>query len=372
MISLADSSAAQSHTRSGALSRRLWRAMRERVYPHLDGTAALDGHAFDPRYAMRPHARSHRIGWTHYGVMIPDLPAPHRFFSIMSIIGTPGALAFDTDHARPSTPRRSATVVSGTAATHPAHFGGYTIGQDGEFADDGSHIRFGNAISLSGRYPEFSVQARYAGLDLCLKLHATDKVTWFIKTPVYDHLSLLCRVEGHADWQGSRTCIRSLGTYEYAACPSPYLLRDRPLPDSRKLPMDFFTYQIINLAEQGVQVLLTQIRMAGVLAVNKVYVRGLDRCTRTYEGAAVRFEIQHLHEPPERTPDGRRMALPAQFAWTVHDDGRECLHLQAVTDTPFTYGLGSGFVGGYRYEGRFEQADIAGRGYIEYIDRREE
>lgn len=28
---------------------------------------------------MVPNVDSKRFGWTHYGVMIPDLPEPHRF-----------------------------------------------------------------------------------------------------------------------------------------------------------------------------------------------------------------------------------------------------------------------------------------------------
>ena len=90
----------------------------------LDRADTSQGEAFSRPAMMIPHVDSRRYGWTHYGVMIPDLPAPHRFFSIMSIVGTPGALAFDTDHALKDAPRRNATVVSGTAATHPAHFGG--------------------------------------------------------------------------------------------------------------------------------------------------------------------------------------------------------------------------------------------------------
>lgn len=361
-----------SRSQSGRIARAVWRQLIERVYPRLDGTPALEGEPFQADYPMVPYARSKRFGWTHYGVMIPDLPAPHRFFSIMSIIGTPGALAFDTDHALVDTPRRNATLVSGTAATHPAHFAGYSIERDCEFADDGKLIRFGSEVEIQGSYPEFQVLATYAGLRLSIALHATDKVTWFLKTPVYDHLSLLCEYDGTLEFQGERTIVAGLCTYEYAACPSPYLLRDRPLAKRAKAPLDFFTYQIINLAEDGLQILLAQIRIAGYLAVNKVYVRGLDAYNRTWCDADVSFDVAQYREPAERTPDGRRMSLPERFAWTVRDAGRDLLRIEAVADTPYTYGLGSGYVGGYRYEGSFRGRPIGGRGYIEYIDRRDE
>ena len=369
---MAPSFESASRSQSGRVARALWRQLIRRVYPRLDGTPALEGQPFQADYPMVPYTHSRRFGWTHYGVMIPDLPAPHRFFSIMSIIGTPGALAFDTDHARVDTPRRSATVVSGTAATHPAHFAGYSIERDCEIADDGKLIRFGAEVEIQGAYPEFHVSATYAGLRLSIALHATDKVTWFLKTPVYDHLSLLCEYDGTLEFDGERTIVAGLCTYEYAACPSPYLLRDRPLGNAAKAPLDFFTYQIINLAEDGLQLLLTQIRIAGNLAVNKVYVRGLDEYNHTWRDADVSFDVAQYREPAERTPDGRHMALPERFAWTVHDAGSEVLRIEAVADTPYTYGLGTGFVGGYRYEGIFRGRPIGGRGYIEYIDRRDQ
>lgn len=356
--------------RLSSISRGLWGQAIKRIYPMLDGTPALEGEAFPADYAMVPFANSKRIGWTHYGVMIPDLPAPHRFFSIMSIIGTPGALAFDTDHALKTSPRRNATLVCGTAATHPDHFAGYSIDRDCDFPDEGGLVRFGDEVEILGEYPDFRVTANIHDLRLQIDLRCTDKVTWFLKTPVYDHLSLLCDYQGTLEWKGTRTEIAGQCTYEYAACPSPYLVRDRPLPRALKLPVDFFTYQIINL-EDGVQLLLTQIGIAGNLAVSKVYVRGRDEYNRTY--LAAEFDVIRYREPAERTPDGRRMNLPDQFEWRVAaDDGTEVLSIRCTCDTPFTYGLGSGYVGGYRYEGEFRGLEIGGRGYIEYIDRREE
>ncbi|MDE2421818.1 MAG: hypothetical protein KGO49_11640, partial [Gammaproteobacteria bacterium] len=84
-----------------------------RAYPLLDGTTAQEGLSLPKNYAFQPHHRSKTVGWSHYGIMIPDLPTPHHFFSIMSVIGTSGALAFDTDHALKSSPRHNATAVMG-------------------------------------------------------------------------------------------------------------------------------------------------------------------------------------------------------------------------------------------------------------------
>lgn len=64
------------------------------------------------------------------------------------------------------------------------------------------------------------------------------------------------------------------------------------------------------------------------------------------------------------------MSLPEVMRWTARDGGRVVLDLTATVDTAMTYGLGSGYVGGYHYDGRHNGRAISGRGYVEYIDRR--
>ncbi len=195
--------------------------------------------------------------------MIPDLPAPHRFFSIMSVIGTPGARAFHTDHALVDSPRCNATVVSGTAATHPGHFGSYSIARDCDFSADGSRIRFGREVEITGSYPDYRVQAHWSDFALDIALTCSDHVSWFVHNPIYKHLSLYARYQGSVRLGDQRQDIAGACTFEYACCPSPYLLRDRPLPFAAKLPLDFFTYQIINL-DDGQQLLMVH---ATVLSV---------------------------------------------------------------------------------------------------------
>lgn len=339
-----------------------------RIYPLLDGTRKSEGEPFPANYAMVPHLASRRYGWTHYGVMIPDLPAPHRFFSIMSIVGTPGARVFDTDHALKTHPRGNATVVSGTAATHPAHFDGYDLARDCEMREDGSAICFGEAVQIRGRYPRYEVRARYAGFELRIDIANTDRVAWFFKSAIYDHFSLLSEYHGEIDWQGTRTRVEGLCTFEYAAGPGLYQVRRAPLPPALKAPVDYFTYHIINL-DPRTQLLLTQFGVLGVTAECRIYLRGLDRDASSHPAT---FEVLEERAEPGVAPDGREMSLPRRFRWTARgDDGARMLELEGVVDTPFTYGLGSGYVGGYAYRGSLEGRVIEGRGYIEYIDRRQ-
>lgn len=349
------------------MKKKLISALINRGYPLLDGTPAQDGQAFPASYALKPYHNSKRVGWSHYGVMIPDLPAPHQFFSIMSIIGTPGALAFDTNHALQDSPRRNATAVMGTAATHPQQFKGYSIPRDCQFADDGSHIQFGDNIVITGQYPNYHVTAREQDFVLEIDITNTDKVSWFVKTPVYDHISLLSTYQGQVTYQGKTQQISGLCTFEHAACVSPYLLRDKPIPTALKTPVDFFTYQIINL-DKNTQLLLNDTRLSDVKIVSKAFLRGLDLYNQSYDAT---FEVLTYQDTPAVAPDGVTMRLPHTFRWIITDQQQQViLIINGKVDTPFTYGLGSGYVGAYSYEGMYQNKVIRGRGYIEYIDRR--
>jgi hypothetical protein len=333
----------------------------------LGGNHPVDGERFSGTVPMVPHLASRRYGWTHYGVMIPDLQAPHRFFSIMSIVGTPGARVFDTDHALRTHPRGNATVVSGTAATHPHHFGSYDIAAECDLRGDGSVIGFGNEVLIQGHYPRYTVRATYAGFKLQITVTNTDAVAWFFRSPVYDHFSLLSEYHGHIDWQGHRTPIAGLCTFEYAAGPSPYQIRRKPLPDALKLPLDFFTYQIINPDARS-QLLLTRVDALSTPAQSRVYLRGLQRPSIS---RPARFEVLEYRAQPEMAPDGRQMRLPRRLRWQACDtDGSPLLDLEGEVDTPATYGLGCGYVAGYAYTGTLEGRRIEGRAYLEYIDRR--
>lgn len=338
-----------------------------RVLAVADGADRQQGQPFRTPAMLVPHTDSRFYGWTHYGVMIPDLPDPHRFFSIMSVIGTPGALAFDTDHALVASPRGNATVVSGTAATHPRHFAGYSIARDCDMAADGSRVRFGQEVEITGSYPDYRVQAHWDDFVLDIRLTCSDNVTWFVHNPIYKHLSLLSRYEGSVSLGGARQDIAGACTFEHAACVSPYLLRDRPLPDRFKLPLDFFTYHIINFPD-GVQLLMTQAMVLGRPLITAAYLRAQDSYSRTLR--EVSFEVLAYQAEPARAPDGKLMRLPQAFRWVAREAGRVVLDLTGTVDTPMTYGLGSGYVGGYHYQGLRDGVPVSGPGYIEFVDRR--
>ena len=338
-----------------------------RVFTAVNSADREQGKPFSAPAKLVPHTNSRLYGWTHYGVMIPDLPAPHRFFSIMAVIGTPGALAFDTDHALVDTPRNNATMVSGTAATYPGHFGGYSIPRDCDMAADGSRVRFGQEVKISGIYPHYRVQAHWSNFTLDIVITCTDKASWFIRSPVYDHLSLLSHYQGTVSIGEVQQDIAGACTFEHAACISPYLLSDRKLPERFKLPLDFFTYQIINFPD-GVQLLLNKTMVSGHPLLTAAYFRSNESYSRTLHD--VSLEVLEYQPEPACVPDGKLMRLPLVFRWLVQEAGEVILDLICTIDTPMTYGLGSGYVGGYQFEGKRNGEMISGPGYIEYIDRR--
>ena len=260
-----------------------------------DTADAASGRPFSEAEMLTPNLESRRFGWTHYGLMIPDLPEPHRFLSVMSLLGATGSLAFDTDHALADAPRRTASVVAGTAASHPDHFGTYAFGRDFTAAADGSDIRFGDDLRLEGGYPRYQLTGALGGVDVDLELRCSDTVTWFFRSPVYKHLSLLTEYSGTLT-AADPVDVNGLCAFEYAACASPYLVASKPLPPNRKAPLDRFVYYIVNLDDDN-QVLLGQYSIGGVPLGTTAFHRTRGRSVSFPD---VRFEVTETRAEPVR------------------------------------------------------------------------
>ncbi|MCF8589094.1 DUF6670 family protein [Gordonia liuliyuniae] len=351
------------HIASSAIRRVLKSALAV-----ADSASKATGAPFNAPEILVPNLDSRRFGWTHYGLMIPDLPEPHRFLSVMSLIGATGSLAFDNDHALPCSPRRTAAVVAGTAASHPGHFGTYEFGADFSASADGSEVRFGDDLALTGGYPEYRLEGSFGGVEVDLTITCSDTVTWFFRTPVYKHLSLFGEYRGTLTTGPDSVDVSGLCSFEYGACPSPYLLTGRPLPSRLKAPLDYFVYHIVNLDDDN-QVLLSQYSIGGVPLCTTAFHRNRSGTSQSFPN--VSFEVTETRADPEPTPYGKPMPVPARTRFRVWDEaGNLWLDLRTVMDTPLTYGLGSGFVSGFAHESHWRGAPISGRGYLEYIDRR--
>jgi len=101
-------------------------ALAQRAIGWANPVPAGPGDPFDPATPIKTPSGI-RSSWVHYGVMIPDLPEPHRTFGIMAIVGTPGLAIFSNDQAIRTTPRDTAYVVSATAAMKDKQFNSYSI-----------------------------------------------------------------------------------------------------------------------------------------------------------------------------------------------------------------------------------------------------
>jgi hypothetical protein len=312
-----------------------------------------------------PPPSGRRRNWVHWGVMIPGLPEPHRFFTVMAIAGTPGVRLFANDHLVTTSPADTAYLVSATSAMTGGQFRAYAIGAECEFAADGSRLRFGDDLLITGRLPRLALHRRHPEAEVALDLDVSDVTTHFVRLPgVYRHWSRLARAWGRVgDVQIDTPC-----TVEYAAGVGLHSLLDRRLPGRLTLPSRFFTYHVLNLDDET-QLLFTYVLgPAGIPVQKAVHVRSLRTGAMSYRRG--HSFVVHEYEPqPRRTPDGRSMRLPLRFTWRVDADGRP-IEVQGKTNGDFAYGLGAGYVGTYDYDATFRGRTISGRAYLEFIDCR--
>ncbi|QNW95815.1 hypothetical protein IC800_06090 [Acinetobacter seifertii] len=321
---------------------------------------------FTQSHIIRPRVDEKYYSWTHYGIFFPLLPEPHRYLNIMILLGTPGALAFDYDDIIVGNPRKTATFFSSTAALEQALLKAYIIPKDTKINEDGSLIELGQEISIQGKFPKIHINGHYEGLNFDFDIDVTSHVSWFIKTPVYDHLSLLAKFKGFLNYQDKYIESEGLYSYEYARAVGPHSFTNQLIPENHKLPLDFFTYQIINLNE-NTQLLLTKADIAGQTVTYTLHIRHLDRPPEIYTD--VSFDIFSYQIDDFISPTGKKMRLPKYFSWIARNEAKQIiLNIQAEIDCPFRYGHGQGYASGYIFTGHYFGNEVQGRGYIEYID----
>ena len=322
----------------------------------VNRTRGLNRRPFDHATSVAiPHGR---WGIVHYGIMVPNLPDPFRFFDAIVILGTARAPIFGKRSLAAGDPDDSAWILTGSAAT-PNGFEQYSITDQCDLSDDGSHLRFGDQLAINRTISEITLSASRPGASVQLTLNPTPAVSHFVHIPgIYDHWSVLCQAEGTFTAGDNSLTRKTLCTYEYA--------RAVNLP----LPFLFFTYQILNV-EEKTQVLMTEVLGPAGLPVHRgVYIRDVDGAatthTRGYEHTVHEYCPDQL-----TTADGHKMRMPKRFGWRVAgDDGAELITIDGTSNDDFAYGLGTGYAGSYHYTGRFRDAPITGTGYIEWIDRR--
>lgn len=340
------------------------RVLTRRVLPLADRRLAASVRPFTHAAQMRPELDSRRWGWTHYGFFVADLPQPYRYVNTMTLIGTTGTVIFDNGVLGAADPRDNTTVLSSTAAGNHHHYRAYDARNECRFAADGSVLRWGDDLAVDVDHPRYRVRGSYQNFGVELEFDATPQVSYFVKTPIYDHFSLLAPYRGTLIDGTARIPVSGLGTVEYARCISVQALTSRPLPAAARLPVDFFTYQIIVLPG-GIQLLLTDVRASGASACRLAQVRSPGRPADVHTD--VDFTVLEYGEP-EIDPTGRAMRVPRRFRWTVRDRDRQIGSITGTVDTPLRYGHGRGYVGAYSYDGTWCGSEVNGSGYLEWVD----
>ncbi|GEE00880.1 hypothetical protein nbrc107696_13260 [Gordonia spumicola] len=347
---------------SGLLSR----AVLDVALPFVDSRITASGRPFDGGEPFRPYARSRAWSVVHYGVFVPLLPEPHRYVNTMTFIGATGTEAFDNDELVGTDARDLATVLSSTAVGDQHHYKGYDSRSDCDFADDGSVLRWGDDLTITVHDREVHVAGRYESFDVDLSLTLTDQVSYFVRTPIYQHLSLLAPYTGTITDASGTTKVSGLGTFEYARALTQQAAVASPVPAVAKLPVDLFTYQVIQLDERT-QLLLTDVQARGRTACRLLHVRVLGEETSVYDD--VRFEVT-AWDRPQVDRWGRRMRVPQTMRWTVRDGDALVFAIDATVDSPLRFGHGRGYVAAYTYSGEFRGASVDGSGYMEWVDTR--
>lgn len=339
--------------------------MTERLLGIVNRTAALNERPFDSRTPMRPPSGRGR-NWAHYGVMVPGLPEPHRFFGVMSILGTPGVSVFANDHAITTTPADTVYTVSATAAMSDGQFFTYSIAKDCEFRSDGSYLRYADDLLIEGTYPTYAVHRHQREVEVELEFQATSSVSHFAHIPgIYDHWSVLARCRGLIRHQDQVMDVDTLGTVEYA---SGHGLQSLVPGTRRSLPVPFFTYHVLNI-DDTTQVLMGEVLAGGLPIQRRVYVRSIGEDHGTVHSRGFDFTVSEY--ATAETPIGASMAVPKRLHWHVLDDrGEPLIQIDGTGNGDLAYGLGAGFVGSYDYTGTFRGQEVEGTAYMEYIDLR--
>lgn len=330
----------------------------KKIAQALDYSEKINGLPFDP--ATETHIPQGKYSTTHYGVMIPNLPAPFNFLNLITVVGQPKVNLFHNQHLIKTSAIDTANVLVGTAIGNDDHFNGYSVKNDCELASNGSYLRFGNDLLLEGKYPHFHAKREGHDFNFELNIHATDKIAHFMRMPfgMYDHWALLCQYEGHLEYQGKKTQIQGLCTYEYA--------RGIDIP----LYMKYFTYQILNIDETTQVLLVEVLGPFNLVLQQRVYVRSINDHGAIYS-KDFKLTVQAFEPERKITPNGLSMRLPRTFSWQVSDDqGQAVIAIEANSNQDFKYGMTGGYAGSYQYSGTFRGKTITGTGYIEYLDIR--
>lgn len=292
-------------------------------------------------------------------LVITDLPAPLHYFNFKALIGQPNIPIF----ASSKHTHHSLDVVS-TINSVSSHMVGqsaeYSLTQDCYFKKD--TYRFGQNLKLSGSFPFFNLIRNDLELAVELSIQTQPIISHFSKLKlgigVYQHWSLLCRCQGTLTYNGQRTEIDQLGSFEYA--------RGFNLPF---WALYFYTYQMIQLKDQRQLILIQTRNQYNHILSSKIYLRTTVQKDAICFDQHVEFSIHRVY-PKIQTPCLNYMYLPREFEWQAQK-GQHRIAIYAQSRGDYKSGLGRGYVGSFQYQIKVDDYYEEGEaGYCEFIDLR--
>ena len=304
------------------------------------------------------HGPKGRFKIIHQGLMIPGLPAPLHYFNFLTIIGQPNVPMLRNEYAIHTKALDTVSLITSISPHMVGHFHGYSIANDCDFTN--KHFRFGNREQLEGSIPNFRLLRKDSELSVDLQIETKPIISHFtkLKLGLFDHWSLLCQCKGTLTYKDQTYEIDQLGAFEFArAINIPYL------------PLNFFTYQIINLNDQR-QLLLAHIRNGlNQIVQSRIYLRDLKLKTSEMFDDDVYFKVHRVY-PKVKTPNGHEMYLPRVFEWSFVNEKRK-ISVKGESRGDFKFGLAAGYVGSFGYQIEIDGMNEEGNsGYCEYIDCR--
>lgn len=271
---------------------------------------------------------------------------------------------FDNDFL-PGSPRDTATVAIGTAATGSEGFHVYSMSHYCDLAADGTRMRLGEELVITGSFPEFAIEVKRGDLTVNLEVRCTGQVTTCVRNPVYDHVCHPAHYSGVLTWQGVSQPISGLMSLEYARATSLVAFRDRVVPQVLKLPVNHFEWQVLKIAADTL-LMFADASAFGSPMLTSAYIKQADGASRRHFNN-VTHEILSYRQDLAVGPDGYCTRIPNEFRWRIHDDeGRIDTEIIGKNDTSLVYGLGRGWLGGFTYSGHHRGVSVAGTAYMGY------
>lgn len=324
---------------------------------------------------IKPHTENHRYATTHFGVYILDLPEPLRYLNIFTLVGTAGVTAFDIDDIIRTFPDcRNVTTVHVSAAGEAGlpFLKSYDTNTECSLKQNSSKFSWGQDLTIDFNYPFANIKGNFQNLEVNFTMTFSGVLSYFTDIPaLYQHITLAAHCEGTIRGPHGLTNVNNAGNFEYCRVSTPQSFFPKLLPMWAKLPLNIFTYQIIQLYEDdqdirsGFQLLLSLAETDQFTIHSYVMYRKMQGG----EQQRYRATMQIIAEEETLPLIQKGQRMPSRLRWTAKDaKGHPALDITVSPDSAWRAGFGRGANAACSYSGTWQKRKIKGsNGHIEWI-----